>query len=167
MFLFEYYTPVITAPLILLLSTAYKCDFLFWKLNVKVQRASCVQITLQNSECLLWNYLNLSNLQFELAESWKPAFHVRFLALTFQVLARNIIFVVLQFQNLMAITIVIIKALSTCSRTSKIFGCSLLLKVWKGWEDFYFLFLFFISWFFVSFESALHYVRLNVPVVKQ
>lgn len=103
---------MITAPLIILLSTAYKCDFLFWKLNVKVQRASCVQITLQNSECLLWNYLNLSNLQFELAESWKPAFHVRFLALTFQVLARNIIFVVLQFQNLMAITIVIIKALS-------------------------------------------------------
>lgn len=60
-------------------------------------------------------------------------------------------------------------SLSTCSRTSKIFGCSLLLKVWKGWgEGFYFLFLFFFFLIlFISFESALHYVRLNVPVVKQ
>lgn len=34
-------------------------------------------------------------------------------------------------------------SLSTCSRTSKIFGCSLVLKVWKGWRDgFYFLFLY-------------------------
>lgn len=39
-------------------------------------------------------------------------FHVRFLALTLQVLARNIISVVLQFQTLMAITIVKIKTLS-------------------------------------------------------
>lgn len=78
----------------------------------KVQSVSFLQITIQNSERLLWNHLNLSNLQFELAVSWKPVFHVRFLALIFQVLARNIIFMVLQFQTLMTITIVIIKALS-------------------------------------------------------
>lgn len=57
-------------------------------------------------------------------------------------------------------------SLSTWTRTSKVFGCSLFLKMWKGWgEGFYF---FFFPWlFFFSFESVLHYLRWNVPVVKQ
>lgn len=153
----------------MLISTGYKCDFLFWKLNGKVQSASSVQLTIQNSDCLLWNHLNLSNLQFELAVSWKPAFLVRFLALTFQVLARNIIFVVLQFQTLMTITIVIIKALSLLAPELQKY----LVVVWfwkcekveeTGFISFSFI-LFLIL--LVSFESILHYLRQNVPVVKQ
>lgn len=99
-----------------------------------------------------WNYLNLSNLQFELAVSWKPAFHVRFLALTFQVLARNIIFVVLQFQTLMAITIVTIKTLSLLAPELQKY----LVTVWfwkcKKVEEKVFISFsfFFFFWFFLS-----------------
>lgn len=58
---------------------------------------------------------------------------------------------------------------STHTRTSKVFSCSLALKVWKGWgEDIYFLsFFFFFLIIFVFFESVLHYLRWNVPVGKQ
>lgn len=125
-----------------------------------------------------WNYLNLSNLQFELAVSWKPAFHVRFLALTFQVLARNIIFVVLLFQTLVAIAIVKIKIVSLLVPELQKY----LVAVWfwkcEKVKEKVLNFLPFLNFFyfpnthilclipFASFESVLHYIRWNVPIVK-
>lgn len=148
----------------MLLFTAYKYDFLFWKLNGKVQSASCVPTTTQNYECLLWNYLNLSILKFELAFPWKPAFHVRFLAFTFQVLARNIIFVVLQFQTLMATTIVIIK-------TPSLLGPELqkyLVAVWfwkceKVEEKVFISFSFFFPDSFSLFWSSSSFSQMKCP----
>lgn len=137
----------------MLSSINYKCDFYSdsWMERFRVQiwfRQSSRSLN------VYWNYLNLSNLQFELAVSWKPAFHVRFLALTFQVLARNIIFVVLQFQTLMAITIVKIKTLSLLVPGLQKY----LVAVWF-WKcekveekvfNFLFLFFSFFPWFLLS-----------------
>lgn len=120
-----------------------------------------------------WNYLKLSNLQFELAVIWKPAFCVRFLALTFQVLARNIIFVVLQFQTLMAVTIVKIKTLSLLVPGLRKYLVAVGFWKCEKVEDkvFNFLSLFFpslsLSFFFFSSDSfCLFWISSSLPQMK-
>lgn len=152
----------------MLLSTDYKCDFLFWKLNGKIQNASFVQTTIQKSECLL-----------KLSEPIKsPVWTGSLLKTSISCeISGTYLSGAGQKHHFCGVTVSDPdgnyychnkNSLSTCSRTSKIFGYSLVLKVWKGWgEGFYFLFLFFFLILFVSFESVLHYLRWNVPAVKQ